>query len=163
VSIGNEHFDTLLRAARGNSDTKVDWNGVSDAMRSGGIAPGQVLAVSWCDSNDRPPPMWTGKAGLGIFHARGALVTTGKRKMLGGGIKGLEIDFSTCRRFGPIEDADDRGYGKYCIEFAGPGDVLLGILEWPWSGTRLRDPRNEMMAAAAERDRILDIVSGLIQ
>jgi len=162
MGIGDAHFDALVAAAPEIRPTKVDWAGVQTAMQSAGVSPGSVVATSWCDYNEKAPPMWGGEPCIAVIHPSGILATAGKKKLLGGGIKGITIDFAMCREFGAIEDADERGFGKFCIAFAGPGSVLLGILEWHWSAKRFRDPRPQMMAAAEERDRIQSVVSGLI-
>jgi hypothetical protein len=63
----------------------------------------------------------------------------GKRKTFGGSLKFSEIDFRDCRHVSEEEYTDERGFGKYCIEFAGPGNVLLGRLQWTWRAKRFRD------------------------
>lgn len=64
--------------------------------------------------------------------------------------------------FAPVEYTDDRGFGKFGIEFGGPGNVLPGRLQWTWRAKRFRDATEEIMAVAEERDRIMSVVSGLI-
>jgi hypothetical protein len=86
-----------------------------------------------------------------FVHPAGVLCTAGKRKLLGKAVKAKSVDFSQCRGFGPVEHADDRGFGKYGIEFAGPGNVLLGRLHWTWRAKRFRDSSQEIMAVAEER------------
>lgn len=76
-------------------------------------------------------------------------------------MKFKSIDFGQCRGFGPVEYADDRGFGKYGIEFAGPGNVLLGRLHWTWRAKRFRDSSQEIMAVAEERDRVLQVIVDL--
>lgn len=61
-----------------------------------------------------------------------------------------------------IEYTDPRGFGKYTIEFVGPGNILLGRLWWSWRAKRFRDNRMEIMAVASERDRILGVVKNLL-
>jgi hypothetical protein len=66
------------------------------------------------------------------------------------------------KRCGATEYADERCFGKYCIDFAGPGGVLLGRVWWEWRAKRFRDSRSQIMAVAAERDRILKLAQGLV-
>ena len=164
MSIGSPHFDELLATAPAPQAgrPKVDWQGVDEMLRLEQVEPDSVQAVSWCSHNDKAPPMWGGVPGVAVVHPRGVVATAGKKGMLGRGLKGVVVDFGLCREFGPIEDADDRGFGKFCIAFAGPGSVILGILEWHWTAKRFRDSRQQIMAAAAERDRVLSEVNRLL-
>jgi len=95
-------------------------------------------------------------------HPKGILSSTGKRKALSKGFKYDEIQFAMCKTWGDAEHTDERGLGKYCIEFAGPGGILLGRLQWSWRSKRFRDSRTEIMAVAAERDRISAIIGDLV-
>lgn len=99
---------------------------------------------------------------LAFVHPTGVLCTTGKRKLLSKEVKFKAVDFGQCRGFGPVDHSDERGFGKFGIEFAGAGNVLLGRLHWTWRAKRFRDSSQEIMAVAEERDRILAEIGGLI-
>lgn len=161
--IGNAHLDQLVASAPTNfSAAKMDWDGYREAMQVEGIDPSGVVAASWCVYGTRNIEAQIDPSGLGIVHPSGVLVSAGKRKMLGKAVKCWTIPFSPCRAVAPAETTDERGFGKYCIEFAGAGNILLGRLEWNWSAKRFRDSRPQIMAVAEERDRVLAIVAGLI-
>jgi hypothetical protein len=74
----------------------------------------------------------------------------------------LNIAFSDCRNISDTEYTDERGFGKYCIDFTGPGSILLGRLQWTWRAKRFRDSRAEIMAVASERDRIHQVVRDVV-
>ena len=157
--LGNSHFDGLLaEASSRQAATKVDWAGVQAAMADNGIQPDSVAGLSWCTFGTRNIEANIDPPGLAIVAPAGVLVTAGKRGMMSKAVKAWTISASQCRQFGPADWQDERGYGKFCIEFAGPGSVPLGRLEWRWTGKRFRDNRQEIMAIAEERDRILGVV-----
>jgi len=161
--IGDSHFEGLVAAAPVNlQHITPDWSGVAAALESEGVLASSVLAVSWCDFSTVNIEANVDPTVLAIVHQGGVIATTGKRKLLGGKLKYSTIPFAKCRAFGPTEYVDDRGYGKYCIDFGAAGSVLLGRLEWDWKGKRFRDSSAEMIAVAEERDRILEVVSPLI-
>lgn len=153
--LGNAHFDALLAdASSRRAATKVDWSGVQAAMGDNGLQPDTVAALSWCSFTieyTHTPP------GLAIIAPIGVLVTAGKRTLIGKSVKAWTIPAAQCRQFGPADPQyEDRG--AFCIEFVGPGSVPLGQLEWHRLGVRSRDLREESMATAEERDRILAVV-----
>lgn len=161
--IGDRHFDQLVEAAPVNFEQpKVDWSGMAELLQTQGVKPADVVAVSWCRFSTANIEALIDSTSLAVIHPSGILCSSGKRKMLGKALKCDEIPFSMCKQFGPTEYTDERGLGKYCIDFAGPGGVLLGRLWWDWRAKRFRDSRSEIMAVAAERDRILEVVQGLI-
>lgn len=161
--IGDPHFDGLVAAAPVNlQQITPDWSGVSAALGAEGITPSSVLAVSWCDFSTVNIEANIDPTVLAIIHQGGVIATAGKKKLMGGKLKYSTIPFAKCRAFGPTEYVDDRGYGKYCVDFSAAGSVLLGRLEWDWKGKRFRDSSADMIATAEERDRILGIVSPLI-
>jgi hypothetical protein len=161
--IGDRHFDQLVEAAPVNFEQpKADWPGVAELLQIQGIKPGDVVAVSWCRFSTANIEALVDSTSLAMIHPSGILASSGKRKMLGKSLKFDEIPFSACKQFGPTEYTDERGLGKYCIDFAGPGGVLLGRLWWDWRAKRFRDSRSQIMAVASERDRILEVVQGYI-
>jgi hypothetical protein len=97
-----------------------------------------------------------------VINPDGIFASVGKRGIFGGGVQFSTIDFNRCRGFGATEYTDDRGFGKFAIDFAGAGNLLLGRLFWTWRGKRFRDNRNEIMAVAGERDRILETVGSFL-
>lgn len=161
--IGNEHLDRLVTAASSNDvSVKVDWQGIGSLLKEQQVDPSEVVAASWCSFGEHNIEANVDSVALALVFPSGLLSTVGKRGMLSGSIKHSRIDFAQCKAMGPVEHADERGYGRYCIEFVGPGSVLLGRLQWGWRAKRFRDPRSEMMAAASERDRIEQVLSDLI-
>lgn len=161
--IGNTHFDQLVANAPVNSDSpKVDWSGIRELLQTQGIEPTSVVAVSWCSFGTHNIEALVDAPALAIVHPRGVLSSVGKRKTLGKSLKFDAIDFGTVRGMGEAEHTDDRGLGKFCIEFAGAGSVLLGRLQWSWRAKRFRDSREQVMAVATERDRIYNVIQGLI-
>lgn len=161
--LGDSSFDDLVTKAPVNlQQSSPDWGGVTAALQAEGITPSSVLAVSWCDFSSANIEANIDPTILAVVYPAGILATAGKRKMMGGGIKYSTIAFQRCKTYGPTEYVDNRGYGKYCIDFCGAGSVLLGRLEWDWKGKRFGDSRPQMLAAAEERDRILEVVTPLI-
>jgi hypothetical protein len=161
--IGNDHFDQMVAASPINSDSaKVDWAGYRELMHTVGIDPATVRATSWCSFGIRNIEALIDSPALTIVYPAGILSSVGKRKTLGKGFKYDQVAFSMCNAIAPAEHTDDRGLGKYCIEFGGPGGVLLGRLQWSWRAKRFRDSRMEIMAVASERDRVLKIVEDLL-
>lgn len=160
MALVSSHFAKMVESApETNGATKVDWSGVVEAMRLDRIDPDSVLAVSWSVFGTRNIEALIDPPTLAIIHPGGVLSTAGKRKMFRRAVKAWRITFPPCQDWGETETVDERNMGKFCIDFAGPGSVLLGRLEWWWSAGRFRDPRENMIAAASERDRILHIVS----
>lgn len=161
--IGNAHFDQLVSNAPVNFDSaNIDWPGYAALMQTLGIDPNSVLVATWCCFSTWNIEALVDSPALTIMHPRGILSSVGKKKLFGGNFKYNEIQFAMCKAFGPDEYVDERGFGKYCIEFAGPGSVLLGRLWWSWTAKRFRDSRMQIMAVASERDRILNVVQELL-
>jgi hypothetical protein len=161
--IGDRHFDQLVEAAPVNFEQpKVDWSGVADLLQTQGVKPADVVAVSWCRYSTANIEALVDSTSLAMIHPAGILASSGKRKMVGKALKFDEIPFGMAKQFGATEYTDERGLGKYCIDFAGLGGVLVGRLWWEWRAKRLRDSRSERMAVASERDRILEVVQGLV-
>lgn len=161
--IDNGHLDRLVSEALVNFDSaKVDWAGYSQLLENLTIAPDSVLAATWCRFGTHNIEALVDAPALTLVHPGGILSSTGKKKTFGKGFKYDEIEFVMCKKWGDTEHTDERGLGKYCIEFAGPGGVLLGRLQWSWRAKRFRDSRTEIMAVAAERDRISTLIGDLI-
>jgi hypothetical protein len=161
--IGDRHFDQLVEAAPTNFEqAKVDWTGLTELLQAQGVRPADVVAVSWCRFSTANIEALVDSTSLAIIHPAGILASNGKRKMLGKTVKFDEIPFEMCKQFSETEYTDERGLGKYCIDFAGSGGVLLGRLWWEWRAKRFKDSRSQIMAVASERDRVLGVVQGLI-
>jgi hypothetical protein len=125
--MNNPTFVALVTAAPTNfNGTKIDWDGYREAMALERIEPSAVVAATWCTFGTRNIEPQIDPSGLGIVYPERALVSAGKRKMLGKSVKYWMIPFRQCRAFGAAETADDRGFGKYCIEFAAAGGIILG-------------------------------------
>lgn len=139
-----------------------EMGGVEEAMRLAGVDVASVLTASRCKFGTANIEALVDDDTFAFVHTGGVLCTSGKRKMIGKAVKYNEIKFAMCRSFGPCEYTDERGLGKFGIEFAGPGNVLLGRLHWSWRAKRFRDSSAAIMAVAEERDRVLSIVTTLL-
>jgi len=160
--IGNEHFDDLVANAPINfGSAKVDWAGIRSLLDGRQVDPSEVLAVSWCSFGVHDIQAEVDAPALAIIYDEGILSSVGKRKTFGGSLKFSEVIFGDCHQISERDNADERGFGKYCIEFSGPGGVLLGRLQWIWQAKRFRDSRAQIMAVASERDRVLKVVRSL--
>ena len=157
------HVQALAQAAPQlfEEQVKVDWEAFEQGLQQAGFSPATVLAATWCKFGKINIEALVDSVQLGVLSQDGFYASAGKRKMFGGAVKFDSINFSQCRGFGPVEHTDERGLGKFGIEFVGPGNVLLGRPYWSWRAKRLKDPRERIMAAAEERDRVLDIVKHL--
>lgn len=160
--IGNPYFDQLVASAPVNFDrASPDWSGIRDLLQEHGVDPASVTAVTWCSFGVRNIEALIDGPALTMVHTTGVLASLGKRTMFGKALKFNEIAFGMCRSIDEAEYADPRGLGKYCIEFSGPGGVLIGRLQWAWHAKRFGDSRAQIMAVAAERDRIMAAVERL--
>lgn len=160
--IGNNHLDRLVGEAPVNFDSaKVEWDGIRNLLADQHVDPSSVVAVTWCSFGVMNIEALVDSAALTLIHPGGVLSSAGKRKKFGNALKFNQIIFTDCRNISDAEHTDERGLGKYCIEFSGPGGVLLGRLQWAWRAKRLRDSRAEIMAVARERDRIFQVIRDL--
>jgi len=139
-----------------------DWGGVAEVLRVTGVAPESVCAATWCSLGHRNIEALIDAPQLTLVHSGGIICTVGKKKMLGGGMKYDSINFAQVRAIAPAEYTDDRGLGKFCIEFGAAGGMLLGRLQWRWQGKRFRKNQQDIVAVAEERDRILGVVSSIV-
>jgi hypothetical protein len=162
--IGNSHFDNLLAEipASGGPQVQMDWQGYAQALSECSIEPSAVRCLSYCTHKVANIEANFGDYGLAALHPAGVMVSTGARSRVSKKLKLRTIDLARCQEFGPVEHSDPRNYGRFCIEFGGPGSVLLGRLEWNWTGKRFRDSSELIMDAAAERDRFLAQVESLL-
>lgn len=140
----------------------LDMVAVEEAVRDAGAEPSSAVAVSWCQLGTMNIEANVESDALAVICPGVVVATAGKRKLAGKSVKYRSIDFSSVRSYSPVEHADQRGYGRYGIEFAGAGNIMLGRLQWSWQAKRFRDSREQIMAVAEERDRILKIVSGFL-
>jgi hypothetical protein len=155
--ISNANFERVVAGAPVNSDAPtIDWDGYAEALRS------DVVAASWCSFGQMNIEALVDTLALTVIHPIGILSSVGKHKLIGKAVKYDALSFNMVRTYGPAEHTDERGLGKFCIEFAGAGSVLLGRLQWSWRAKRFRDPRAQTMAAAEERDRILNVVNQIM-
>jgi hypothetical protein len=140
----------------------IDLLSIGQALSAHGVAVSNILAASWCTFGTVNIEALVDAPTLAFVHPRGIIATVGKKKLFGGQVKYSSIDFSYCRSYGPVDHEDPRRFGKFCIEFAGAGGILLGRLQWTWRAKRFGDSRQQVMAIAEERDRILEIVSSVL-
>mgnify|MGYP006953648088 CR=1 FL=1 len=162
--IGNPHFDGLVGSIpTTNRRVSVDWAGYKEALTECAVDPSSVTCVSYCTHKKANIEANFGDDGLAALHPGGIMLSTGGRSMIGKKLKLWTIDFARCNAFGPVEHEDPRVYGRFCIEFGGPGSVLLGRLEWNWSGKRFRDNSELIMDTAVERDRFPAQVSRILK
>lgn len=163
MTTDTEQLTRLIEAAPVlNEKASVDIPGVLDAFRAAGVDPADVMAVSHCKFGTANIEALVDSDTVAFIHSNGVLCTIGKRKMFGGQPKFNEVTYAACRGFGEVEHTDDRGFGKFGIEFVGPGNVLLGRLHWSWRAKRFKDSRQAIMSVAEERDRVLAIVQSQI-
>lgn len=160
----SQRLQQFAESAPVNRDhATVDWAGYAAGLAEVNVADEDIVAATWCVLSQSGLPALVNSAQLTTVFPRGVFASCGKRKLFGGSIKGDAIAFSQCRRFYPLEHQDERGFGKYAIEFTGSGGVFLGRLEWNWHAKRFRDSRAEIMAVADERDRILGVIQSIAQ
>ncbi len=158
--IAEQDIEELVAAAPVcENESTPDFAGVYEAFSRVGVSPDDVVAVSQCQFGTANVEALVDGNTIAFVYPTGVLCTTGKRKLIGKDVKYSEVKFAQCRAFAPCEHTDDRGFGKYGIEFGGPGNVLLGRVYWRWEAKRFRDSTQAIMAVAEERDRILGIVS----
>jgi hypothetical protein len=152
-----------LRPVGRERPQNIDWAVYGQAMRSAGLRPDGLRALSWGRFSDRPIAALTEMTSLlGVFD-EGLLECLGKSQILGRKPKYRLIDFSQVRGFGEADYViEHHRIYKFCIEFGGHGNVLLGRLEWHVQTRRFGDSRPEMMATAQERDRVLDVLQGVL-
>lgn len=137
----------LAAAAPANEDqTQVDWDGFEEGLGATGFTPNSALAASWCKFGKVNIEALVDSATLAAVFSDGIYASTGKRKMFGKSVKYDAISFAQARRYGPGEYTDERGFGKFGIEFSGPGGCsdartghgrpsVFGTLErrlWRW-------------------------------
>jgi len=140
----------------------IDWNAYAEGMRQAGLQPEDVIAGSWAHiSQANIEALVDGPAFL-VVHPLGIFASAGKRKMMSKSVKWDAVLFSRCQAIGSDEYEDARGLGKFAIEFAGAGNVLLGRAQWAWKAKRFRDSSEHVMAVAEERDRILNVVQQFV-
>lgn len=153
----------LGRGARQHFDTITpDWAGVEQAVRSAGADPNAALAATVCSFGERNIEALIDSPAMTFLFPTGIVSTNGKKGILGGAPKAKLIDFREVRAYGDCEYTDERGFGKYCIEFQAAGGILLGRLQWTWKGKRFKDNRREIAAVAEERDQFLSQVNQLL-
>jgi hypothetical protein len=158
----SEHLGMLIaNAPIYHNNTSYDLDGIEEAMQEAGVASESVIAASHAIFGTANIEALVDPDTLAFVHPAGIICTAGKRKLLGKAVKFKSVDFGQCRGLGPVEYTDERGFGKYGIEFAGPGNVLLGRLHWTWRAKRFRDSSQEIMAVAEERDRVLQVIVDL--
>jgi hypothetical protein len=141
-----------------NSSTP-EFMAIYEAFGQAGVDPAAVITASQCQFGTANIEALVDDDTIAFIHPGGVLCTSGKRKMMGKAVKYSEVKFAQCRGFAPCEYTDDRGFGKFGIEFGGPGNVLLGRVYWRWKAKRFRDSTQAIMAVAEERDRILGVVA----
>lgn len=158
-----DNLEQLVAAAPVNENQAApEFVGIREAFATAGVDPGDVIAVTQCQFGTANIEALVDDDTIGFIHPAGILCSTGKRKLFSKTVKYNEVRFSQCQGFAPCEYTDERGFGKYGIEFGGPGSVLLGRIYWRWKAKRFRDSRQATMTVAEERDRILGLVTPLL-
>jgi hypothetical protein len=152
----------VAEAPINNNSSTPDFVGIYEALSIAGVEPPEVIAVSQCQFGKANIEALVDEDTIAFVHPGGVVCSSGSRKMFGKAVKYSEVSFAQCRGFAPCEYTDDRGFGKFGIEFGGAGNVLLGRVYWRWKAKRFRDSSEAVMAVAEERDRILRVVSGLV-
>jgi hypothetical protein len=157
---GGARLEHLVAQAPINANSSTpEFVGIYEASRSLGVDPADVVAVSQCQFGRANIEALVDDDTIAFVHPGGVVCSTGSRKLIGKAVKHAEVKFSQCRGFAPCEHTDDRGFGKFGIEFGGAGNVLLGRVYWRWKAKRFRDSTQAILAVAEERDRILGVVS----
>jgi hypothetical protein len=160
---GNARLEELVAEAPINDNSSTpDFGGIYEALGTAGVEPADVVAVSQCQFGKANIEALVDDDTIAFVHPGGVVCSSGSRKMFGKAVKYSEVKFAQCRGFAPCEYTDERGFGKFGIEFGGAGNVLLGRVYWRWKAKRFRDSTEAIMAVAEERDRILGVVSGLL-
>jgi hypothetical protein len=160
---GDMRLEQLVADAPVNANSSIaDFAGIYEALQIAGVEPSDVIAVSQCQFGKANIEALVDDDTIAFIHPGGVVCSSGSRKMFGNAVKYSEVKFAQCRGFAPCEYTDDRGFGKFGIEFGGAGNVLLGRVYWRWKAKRFRDSTEAIMAVAEERDRILGVVSGLL-
>ncbi|HUC57769.1 MAG TPA: hypothetical protein VMA95_10230 [Streptosporangiaceae bacterium] len=160
--IGNDHFDQLIASAPVNFDAAtIDWAGLTDLLRMIGISASEVVAVTWCSFGLGDIESLIDEPALTMVHRNGVLSSAGRRKAGSDLIEYHSVAFRECRRIAEADSTDNHGFGKYCIEFLGPGGVLVGRLQWSWWTRLFWRSRARITATAEERDRILSVIRAL--
>ena len=158
-----DHVQQLALAAHSNfNEANPDWLGVAEVLRAMRVGPNDIAAATWCQLGHANIEALVDASMLVLVHPHGVIATLGKKKMLGSGMKFDALDFAQVRTCRANEYRDERGFGKFCIEFTAAGGMLLGRLQWRWKGKRFRDNAGEIIAVAEERDRILGIVGSYV-
>lgn len=156
----DESLEQLITAAPVYENASTpDLAGVYEAFSEIGVSPEDVVAVSQCQFGTANIEALVDDDTIAFVYPTGILCTSGKRKFIGKNVKYSEVKFAQCRAFAPCEYTDRRGFGKYGIEFGGPGNVLLGRVYWRWKAKRFKDSTREIMVVAEERDRIFNVVN----
>lgn len=142
----------------------IDWTGFNEAMEQAFPGAENAIAVSWCEFGMRNIEALVDPVMLAVIGTEGVFVSAGKRKVFGSGVKFNAIPWAQVKDYGPDEYTNEGGFGKYVIEFGGPGNVFLGRLAWTWRAKRFQAQKNRelVMATASERDRIYTVVEGLL-
>jgi len=61
------------------------------------------------------------------------------------------------------EFTDERGFGKFCVEFSAAGGLLGAVFSGAGRASGSRTTRPEVIAVAEERDRVLGIVTAMLK
>jgi hypothetical protein len=141
--------------------SRVDWRQLPDELAGYGLVAESALAASWCVFETGDIAALVDPPTLALVFPDGVLCATRRGSPVRGRTRSAYIPFALCHRYEPV-DHDAGAYGKFCIEFAGAGDKLLGRLRWTWRSRRFRSGGDEIRAAEIERDRILHTVSAVL-
>ncbi|MBQ1017964.1 hypothetical protein KBX71_08810 [Micromonospora sp. D93] len=159
----NHDFAQLLETAAAVGRERrqnVDWDVYGEALGNAGFPLTGLHALSWARFSEVGLPALTEGTSLIAVFDDGIFESLGKRRLMGRGPKYRSIDFRQVAGYGDVDHVDEHHrIFKYCIEFQGAGSILLGRLEWHAQGKRFSDNRQEIMATAQERDRVLAVIN----
>jgi hypothetical protein len=152
-----------LRSVGREQPQNIDWPVYGEALRTAGLHPAGLRTLSWGRFSETQIAALTESTTLiGVFD-EAVFECVGKRHLFGRSPKYRLIDFTQVRAFA-AEDyvVEHHRIYKFGIEFNGYGGVLLGRLEWHVQAKRFADSRQEIMATAQERDRVLEVVQQIL-
>ncbi|PWR10180.1 hypothetical protein DKT68_09905 [Micromonospora acroterricola] len=161
--LGNPAFSQLLDSAPTLGRERrqnLDWDVYGEALNDAGFSLTDVRTLSWARFSEVGVGALTEGTSLIAVFNNGIFESLGKRRLMSRSPKYRAIDFEQVAGYGDVDHVvEHHRIFKYCIEFQGAGSILLGRLEWHVQGKRFGDNRQEIMATARERDRVLSVIN----
>ncbi|GAA1834485.1 hypothetical protein ACFFOM_10070 [Microlunatus capsulatus] len=157
----------LSRSAPVTGDVvPIDWNVYEQALNQAFPGADAVVTASWCRFGKAIIEALVDSPNFAIVGHLGIFVCSGKKKMMGlGGPAFDQIPWSKVSTYGQDDYVSSDGRtAKFVIEFAGPGGIFLGRLNWQVFAKRFQQTRNDeaAMNAARERDRVYNVIEELL-